>query len=265
MTMLTTIVIIFPLIFTVTSGRILLYNTENGQTNEKFDCVYHVTDNGEEIPYCRRLTGDEILNRNKTECENDGTLFRFSNLILRNVLPSHVLDWNSGIEMADLYARFFYNQSAIEGIDDQFLCNCTKPGTFGKHCEYQLTHDTESFKDAIGAQFEQKRTGDSWNTQRYGTILCYATLMCDSGPLCLDWRDINDGMQRCVNGYDEEHSDKLEFNECEDNEFRCTNGMCIPEEFWLDGEYLRSLPRFFKMKLIIFQRLCRLYGLERRS
>jgi hypothetical protein len=40
-----------------------------------------------------------------------------------------------------------------------------------------------------------------------------------------------------LNGIDEENWDKLEFNECEDDEFRCTNGMCIAEEFWLDGEY----------------------------
>ncbi|CAF1551514.1 unnamed protein product [Adineta ricciae] len=29
--------------------------------------------------------------------------------------------------------------------------------------------------------------------------------------------------------------DLLEFNECEEDEYRCDNGMCIPEDFWLDG------------------------------
>ena len=53
-----------------------------------------------------------------------------------------------------------------------------------------LTHQAESFSEAINAQFEQKRQGDSWNTQKYGNILCYTTLDCDSGQLCLDWRDI---------------------------------------------------------------------------
>ena len=42
--------------------------------------------------------------------------------------------------------------------------------------------------------------------------------------LCLDWRDICDGQQDCLDGYDEENCDKLEFNECEDGEYRCTNG-----------------------------------------
>ena len=243
--MLVTVVTILLLTFPAALSRILLYKTENSPFVEKFDCAYHLHDNGEEIQYCRRLSEVHILNREKTVCENGGQLFRFSDLVISNVLPSEVLSWNSGIEMADLYAHFFYNRSSVEDDDDQFLCRCIKRGTFGKYCEYQLTHDTESFSEAIKAQFEQKRNGDSWNTQRYGSILCYTTLICDSGPLCLDWRDINDGMQRCVNGYDEENVDKLEFNECEDNEFRCTNGMCIPEEFWLDGECLESLTALF--------------------
>jgi hypothetical protein len=49
---------------------------------------------------------------------------------------------------------------------------------------------------------------------------------------------------------DEENWDKLEFNECEDDEFRCTNGMCISEEFWLDGEYY-TFPKAFSILNII--------------
>ncbi|CAF3372263.1 unnamed protein product [Rotaria socialis] len=139
--------------------------------------------------------------------------------------------------MADLYANVFYNRSLVDNDGDRFVCNCTIVGTFGKYCEYQLTHEADAFAEAITAQFEQKRTGDSWDTQRYGKILCYETLRCPSSPLCLDWREICDGIQRCSNGTDEENCDKLEFNECEDGEFRCTNGMCIPEEFWLDGDF----------------------------
>ena len=35
---------------------------------------------------------------------------------------------------------------------------------------------------------------------------------------------------------DEDHCEVLEFNECEDDEYRCANGMCIPEEYWLDSQ-----------------------------
>jgi hypothetical protein len=72
--------------------------------------------------------------------------------------------------------------------------------------------------------------------QEWGAIWCYTTLNCSYGMLCLDWRDICDHYQNCMDGIDEENCDKLEFNECEDNEYRCTNGMCIPEEYWLDGK-----------------------------
>jgi len=243
--MLTTFIAIFVLNFTVTYGRILLYHTENSEKVEKFDCVYHVDDYGEEISYCRRPGEPLLLDRHRNECDNQGEKKFFRDLIRQEINPSDVFKWNSSVEMADMYAHFFYNQSVIEDNDDYFLCKCTKRGTFGKYCEYQLTHDAESFNQAINAQFETKRTGDSWDTQRYGKILCYETLPCPSSPLCLDWREISDGTQRCSNGIDEELWDMLEFNECEDNEFRCTNGMCIPEEFWLDGECLRDFIGLF--------------------
>jgi hypothetical protein len=171
-------------------------------------------------------------------CENDAEKIFFRDLMDRGVEPSAVLQWSSAVEIADFYARVFYNRSFLEEDGEKFICNCTTSGTFGKYCEYKLTHDKRDFGEAIKAQFEQKRTGDSWNTQRYGEILCYETLSCNAGPLCLDWREICDRIQRCWNGIDEENCDKLEFNECEDDEFRCTNGMCIAEEFWLDGQYL---------------------------
>jgi hypothetical protein len=40
-----------------------------------------------------------------------------------------------------------------------------------------------------------------------------------------------------MEGLDEDYCEVLEFNECEDNEYRCANGMCVPEEYWLDGDY----------------------------
>ncbi len=86
--------------------------------------------------------------------------------------------------------------------------------------------------------------------QRYSDIVCYTTLICEYGLLCLDWRDICNGFQQCMFGYDEENCEKLEFNECEDDEYRCLNGMCIPDEYFLDGEHdcldLREGPREYR-------------------
>jgi hypothetical protein len=234
--MLTPVAAIFVLVFTVTHSRVLLYNTENEESVEKFDCVYYMHNDGEEISYCRRPGGNLTIDRHRNECDNQGEKKLFRDLLKQEINPSDILDWSSSVEMVDIYVSIFNNRSLIDDNDDRFLCNCTKPGTFGKYCEYQLTHDATSFGEAIKAQFKQKEDGDSWDTQRYGKILCYETLPCNSGPLCLDWREICDGVQRCLNGIDEENWDKLEFNECEDDEFRCRNGMCIAEEFWFDGE-----------------------------
>jgi hypothetical protein len=44
------------------------------------------------------------------------------------------------------------------------------------------------------------------------------------------------GAQNCMDGLDEENCDEIEMNECANNEFRCRNGLCIPEEYWLDGK-----------------------------
>ncbi|CAF3784182.1 unnamed protein product [Rotaria sp. Silwood1] len=216
---LTFVVVTFVLIFNITDGRVLLYNTENKNSVERFNCLYYVPNDGEEISYCRRRGGNQSLNRHRTECDNQGEKQLFRDLIKQETYPSIILKWSSSVEMADLYASVFFNRSFIDDGADQFVCNCTMPGTFGKYCEYQLTHQKESFDDAVKAQFEQKQTGNSWDTQRYGKILCYETLPCPSSPLCLDWHEICDGIQRCSNGIDEENCDKLEFTECEDDEF----------------------------------------------
>ena len=39
-----------------------------------------------------------------------------------------------------------------------------------------------------------------------------------------------------MDGADEEKCDEVELNDCEQNEFRCQNGLCIPEEYWVDGK-----------------------------
>jgi len=74
------------------------------------------------------------------------------------------------------------------------ICNCTKDGTFGLLCEYELITEKNSFEKTIEYQFalkSQHRLG----YQIYGNITCYKTsFTCDYGLLCLDWRNICDGM-----------------------------------------------------------------------
>jgi hypothetical protein len=236
--MLTTALPVYVLILSIAQSRILLYNTEDNPLTDRFDCIYHTQQQtGQEIPYCLRPDEQMSLIRSQTRCENDGEKRYFRRLLDEDIQPSEVVQWSSSVEMADLYASVYYNRSFLNGTDQLFICQCTRMGTFGKYCQYQLTHQATQFSETITAQFDQKKNDGSWNTQRYGSILCYQTLFCDSSPLCLDWREICDGVQLCANGIDEKNCDTLEFNECEDAEFRCTNGMCIAEEFWFDGEF----------------------------
>ena len=74
--------------------------------------------------------------------------------------------------------------------------------------------------------------------EEYGDVVCYERVGCDSGVLCLDWREICNGIQQCMSEVDEENCDLLEMNRCDpDEEYRCMNGMCIPQQFLLDGEF----------------------------
>jgi hypothetical protein len=53
----------------------------------------------------------------------------------------------------------------------------------------------------------------------------------------LDWREICDGKQNCLDGADEKDCWQLELNQCDDNEYRCVNGQCIPNEYVHDDIY----------------------------
>ena len=228
------------------NGRVLLYNTINIKTSsEKFDCVY-VRDPVEldrggnhagKVPYCRRPDiGDDFI-KVTNNCENGGQLKYFVTLLEKNVQPFEVLEWTSNIEIADEYAVFYYNNDSMIKPNEieHFLCHCTRSGTFDKYCQYQLTHGANSFEASQISQVNIRSNYPSYH-QQFGSIVCYKTLSCNSGLLCLDWRDICNHEQQCENGWDEENCDRLEFNECEEDEYRCTNGMCISEEYWLDGK-----------------------------
>ena len=112
------------------------------------------------------------------------------------------------------------------------LPSAADPQSFGRNCEYLLPVG-KSLTDTANAKFGMS----SGKVMYEGDIVCYTTVQCDFGLLCLDWRDICDGVQQCMSGVDEENCDKLEFNECEKDEYRCMNGMCIPDEYFLDEEY----------------------------
>ena len=212
-----------------------LYNTEDNLSVEFFDCILH-----EGSSYCRRPSQPMNLTRNHTEwhCDNNGTPHSFLSLKNKDANVTVIIhEWKSSVEKVEEYMRYkkVKQQNVLDGGNESYLCECTHPQSFGKHCEYLLPTGT-TLTDTLNWQVKMRQQ-DPWQMQIHGDIVCYRTLLCNSGLLCLDWRDICDGLQQCMFGHDEDNCDLLEFNECEDDEYRCANGMCIPDDFFLDGEY----------------------------
>jgi hypothetical protein len=214
---------------------VYLYDTEDGANVEAFDCVYYKEQlSGQFVPFCRRENRSIEINRKIETCAPGSEKHQFSNLRERNISVSKVLHWSSSIEITDQYAAFLSdNVHQTDGI----ICECITPSTFGKFCEYKLYGYT-TINENFDAQLKHRSNFfNMYKDQLYGDELCYTTLQCDSGLLCLDYRDICDGRQQCTDGWDEANCDKLEFNECDDGEYRCLNGMCVPEQFFLDGDW----------------------------
>ncbi|CAF1435934.1 unnamed protein product [Adineta steineri] len=225
------IIVLLTSIINTSESVVLLYDTEIISGKEETHCIYYVKDFN--IKYCVRVAKNKVIPSYNNYCSN-GEQWKFSKLLHENISPWEVLSWSSSIELAENYAHIYYNRS-INFDENESLCKCTEQSSFGINCEYQLLFNSSVFSDAIQITFEAKENTDGH--QMFGSILCYETLICDFGRLCLDWRNICDRMQNCMNGIDEENCHLLEFNECEIDEYRCINGMCIPHEYWLDGQY----------------------------
>ena len=218
--------LIFSMLFALGENRIYLYDTEDGLGLESYDCI--VVEN---LPLCRRPREPIDLRRdeeNSSCTQNGGVLRRFQFLRSLGINVSRVLhQWKVGLEQAERYSRYL-RQSTTN--TDEFLCQCLDKSAFGKNCEYLLPEGT-TFIETWNWQL-YIRTKFSRDENIYGEFLCYETLSCNSGLLCLDWREICDGTQNCMDAADEKNCDLLEMNICQEDEYRCMNGMCIPEPFF---------------------------------
>ena len=222
-------IILVLIIVPIVENTVYIFNTKDTASAEFYDCIHH-----QDLLYCRRPEQSISLQRDDgvRQCYHNGKLHSFTDLLSNNSGISTILhEWKSSIEKVEQYSRYM-RQSAQS---NNYLCECSYPPSFGKKCEYRLPQGI-TIDETLTWQLKMK--GDyAWKMQVYGDTVCYTTLECDYGLLCLDWRDICDGAQNCMSGFDEDYCDKLEFNECEDDEYRCINGMCIPQEYFLDGEF----------------------------
>ncbi len=190
-----------------------------------FDCLHYFSINiyfSDIVKYCIRPAGDknstmvEFLNISDQD-------FTFDELNRLNVNSHEVLLWSSSIDLAERY-QYYLDQPIQSNLSNEKFFNCTCPW-FGSRCQYSFEFNEVEF---VWNSFETVLTDDVFNRT------CYILLKCDRGgsSMCLDWREVCDGRIDCLNdGVDEIQCFDLEINECDENEYRCHNGLCIPKIF----------------------------------
>lgn len=159
----------------------------------------------------------------------DGSLWSFSVLEKNDVTTDELVRWIIPIEIIEQYAAYLINNTSLS-ISETFVCNCTQ-NRIGRLCEYEITTKAGSPGEILDTQMgTSKKNNYETLTSYVDGIICEAT-----NAELLEWRHICDGIIQCENGADESSCHLLEFHKCEDDEYQCRNGMCIPTMFVFDA------------------------------
>ncbi|CAF3547775.1 unnamed protein product, partial [Adineta steineri] len=154
-----------------------------------------------------------------------------------NVTNSSI-KWNAPIDTINNYQKYLVKNDL--SLANHHYCNCSA-NWFGSRCQYSHYYPSKNFElnKIIDEQLRAKSplTKEYTITDDILMLTCYEGLQCHSA-ICLDWREICNGILNCENGEDEpDECLLLETNECEDNEYRCRYGVCIPRTFLRDFSY----------------------------
>ena len=247
--------LIFYLLSSEAQAQFNLYFTHSkNENNWYYDCLYYKTLDAIEKPkniktdvqapyqiiqYCIRPI--ENLKKDSKKLINGSVLsvFTFKELSKRSIIISELLSWSAPVDLIESYQQ--YIETANSSLESQEFYNCTS-SWFGAFCQYIFNLD-ETFDNIVKQTFEAKNTKDCnlrLTLSQITNLTCYEHLKCNRGPtpICLDWHEICDGQIHCIeSGVDEMNCFELEKNECERDEYRCHNGMCIPEQFLNDGSF----------------------------
>ena len=231
-----------------TRGHLNAYEKDAGWMIHSFDgpCLFVklgqiYLDTVTVMPYCFR---PDIPKAKETEEENIcfGESISFQQLRSMNVSVSDLFSWNAAMQSIEAYSQFLANPRAIK--EKSPYCKCSSPLQFGQHCQYELDQlnfsgsDDNAFISFLeySATHRLKRTMEDMKIEY---ITCYIGIPCRHNALCLDWRQICNGMVDCDEGEDEpiELCLQMDLNSCDpEHEFRCHSGMCVPIDVWNDGE-----------------------------
>ena len=220
---------------TITSASpVRLFNTKNILTDDDHDCFYHYTSFADGraqqcVPYCIR--SPKISAEYNSSCQ--GTNHTFLSLKNANITVSDLFTFKAPVDLIAEYERYLISGHGA----DEVWCNCSQTSnrSFGDRCQYTFVFDADSFTDVLEQLFTGKKERDA-RTLTNDDFTCYSLLNCTTySGLCLDWRQVCDGMRDCITGHDEENCMEMELSECDPQfEYRCRNGMCIPRSFTFD-------------------------------
>ncbi|UJR18744.1 hypothetical protein I4U23_005650 [Adineta vaga] len=114
---------------------------------------------------------------------------------------------------------------------------------FGPFCQYEIVDPDEKngfLRPPLFYIINEQLTAQNRLSLYFDVIknislsTCYEGIQCHS-IICLDWREICNGISNCEYGEDEpEECFQLELNQCQSDEYRCQSGHCIPKVFLVD-------------------------------
>lgn len=238
------------MIQTVAVGQYNMYDTDGSMGDLQYDCLrYTVLDDIADyqdtvllqhqfIMYCFRPTEHfDSKEEDRTAALSDENVFSaltFVQLKMRNITSWNLWTWSAPIDLIEHYAAYSIDHNADH---ERIFFNCTVPW-FGPRCQYSF-ETNNTFSNVVKNTFIKRHISNTDPRNENGT--CYIHLSCEHrswGIMCLDWREICDGKIDCINGgIDEQNCLELEKNECEENEYRCQNGLCIPHQFLRDDAH----------------------------
>ncbi|UJR18115.1 hypothetical protein I4U23_005015 [Adineta vaga] len=219
-----------------------LYNTDQNQNSFLyFDCLQYfiqlkfdfLSESKEfslpfqTISYCIRPVANEI--DNDQSINEIFTSYTFDQLIQMNITIEDLLKWSISFDMMENYQEYLNTLDPI--LSTHVLNNCSNRW-FGSYCQYRINQNSVQYFVSHVFNGKERQIADQLlSTHR----VCYTLLKCNR---CLDWREIYDGKIDCtIDGIDEENCLSLEMNECNENEYRCHNGLCIPKDFLDDYSF----------------------------